>query len=195
MLCCKLNSVADLLTRPITDNSYNILVSHYPLLNGASKLYHECEPYHGCVNGDELLGVLHAAKHRPHMYLHGHVHKGYQDTLRFNDTTSVDASPQFMLSFNPGSSGYGLHQPASVNKAGKPRSAAFNVYTITYRDKARDTTSGSGSSSPSSSCTERASSHTIVQRAAENTFYVCMERYVFDGQQFVVEPVAYESGY
>ena len=121
-------------------STYNILLGHYPVLDGTGHAYELQEPWHGVTNGASLRTLLQQPENRvqPQMFLHGHVHKGFCDALTLptpkqlqesnrgshSDESSAGISPaRQMLIFNPGSAGQAFNEKAR-------RTAAFNIYTI-----------------------------------------------------------------
>jgi 3',5'-cyclic AMP phosphodiesterase CpdA len=147
-------------------SSYNMLVSHYPLLDGQGGPYELAHKWHGAQNAQQLRDVLTQTtnlKARPHVYLHGHVHRGYADQMVLssgstdNGTGDDEAVPEphQLLSFDPGSAGQAFN-------AHKQRCAAFNVYTITKGEAPQP--SSAATASLSSSAAEPA----LPVAAAEN---------------------------
>lgn len=120
-------------------STYNILLGHYPVLDGTGHAYELQEPWHGVTNGAALRHILQHSENRvqPQMFLHGHVHKGFCDTLTLpkqaqesnrngssdDESTAGIASARQMLIFNPGSAGQAFSEKSR-------RTAAFNIYTI-----------------------------------------------------------------
>lgn len=117
---------------------YNILLGHYPVLDGHGRPYEQQHRFHGVSNGAQLRDLLQQAQNRikPHMFLHGHVHRGFRDQLPLDAVSASAAHPgaasspaggatsaHQMLIFNPGSSGQSY-------SARSKRCAAFNIYTI-----------------------------------------------------------------
>lgn len=131
-------------------STYNLLVGHYPILDGHGRPYELGHPWHGVANGPVLRSLLLNRSNRihPHMFLHGHVHRGFQDQLGLETIDpEIPAATRHMITCNPGSSGQAF-------SARKKRCAAFNLYTITRGGDARintDATIASESSSSSSS--------------------------------------------
>lgn len=118
-------------------SSYNLLVGHYPILDGRGRAYEEVHKWHGVSNGAALRTVLQHPSNlvAPHLFVHGHVHRGFQDQLvlgrnggvareeQDEDELDHHSTPRQMLICNSGSSGQSF-------SAKKKRCAAFNVYTI-----------------------------------------------------------------
>jgi len=165
-------------------SSYNVLVSHYPLLNGAGVgvPYESSRPWqesywHGARNGGDLRALLLHPRLavQPNMFLHGHVHRGYIDRLRLHGEDAGHSNE--LLSFDPGSGG----QSFDVERR---RCAAFNVYSITRLDS-----SDGRPASPGVLAFE--------QQAADGTrFRVQVERWLHDGTRFRPErPVPYTEGF
>jgi len=115
-------------------SAYLSLLSHYPMLSGSGRPYEVLYSLHGVSNGGELRRILLSKQSqlKPHMFLHGHVHRGYMDQMSLDGNGDADASdgssdptrPRHqLLSFNPGSGGQAFDPKHR-------RTAAFNLYTI-----------------------------------------------------------------
>jgi hypothetical protein len=174
-------------------SSYNVLVSHYPLLDGrgSGRAYERPWPWqanfwHGAHNSDELRRIFLQPenKARPQMYLHGHVHHGYTDRMPL----SADGE-QVLHSFDPGSGGQSF-------SAEKKRCAAFNVYTITQLQTHEE---AGGDSNSVKDVPAAASSNALVfeQPSSDGRvrYRVEVERWLHDGKQFQKESKPYTEGF
>jgi len=174
-------------------SSFNVLVSHYPLLDGhgSGQAYERPWPWqanfwHGAHNSDELRRIFLQPENmaRPQMYLHGHVHRGYTNRMQL----SADGQ-QVLHSFDPGSGGQSF-------SGEKKRCAAFNVYTITQLQPHEE---GSDSSDSDKDVPAAASSNALVfeQPSSDGRmrYRVQVERWLHDGKQFQKESKPYTEGF
>jgi len=123
---------------------YSLLAGHYPVLDGAGGAYEHAHKWHSVSNGAALRAVLQDVRNRikPQLFLHGHVHRGYQDQLPLQPPGSVvqsaDKSPledeiertrpvHQMLICDPGAAGQTFSKKSF-------RAAAFNIYTLRRGD-------------------------------------------------------------
>jgi 3',5'-cyclic AMP phosphodiesterase CpdA len=90
-----------------------VLSLHYPLVDRHGAIYDGVE--HGLANARALIATLRAARRRPDLIVHGHVHHGFRAALDVGDASIPIC--------NPGAGGY-----AWIPKT--QRAACFNVYTV-----------------------------------------------------------------
>ena len=120
-------------TEPLPfQSTFNLVVGHYPVLDGQGQVYEKVHKWHGVSNGETLIQTLQHSENvlKPQMFIHGHVHRGFQDQLPLPSSHPSSShqdlpatSRHQMLILNPGSSGQSFSEE-------KKRCAAYNVYTI-----------------------------------------------------------------
>lgn len=160
-LHCMLN---DLTSLHSIHNNYNIVVTHYPVLDRKTQTdYGKLHYNHGVTNNHKLIELLNNATIKPNLIIHGHVHGGYSTRLYYNTQHN-----SYTPIYDPGSSG----QTYVKNK----RSAAFNIYNISHNDAGTVSTTDS---------------HTHQR----NPWHMNVQRYVYNGMEFRLEPEPYTSGY
>lgn len=67
------------LASPSLDGRAVVLATHYPVVGPGGEPY--ADPQHCVLNNGELLDVLRAARRRPDVVVHGHIHRSYSSAL------------------------------------------------------------------------------------------------------------------
>jgi hypothetical protein len=98
-----LEELTRVLMQPALANQFVILMTHYPLLDGAGRDYMTAHPLHGCENNDELVKVLNRVRANggrlPNLIVHGHEHKGFGGNLCIGGDVNITIH-------NAGAAGY-----------------------------------------------------------------------------------------
>lgn len=168
----------------IPSHHFIVIATHYPVLDQYGNDYGRLHHHHGVVNGYELIELLHDVDIKPHLIVHGHIHKGYHTVLKLNNsaTTGDDGRcsihhQKYIPIYNSGSSGQKYVKSV--------RSAAYNMYSISQHIST-DIDSTALSSSLSTS-----SQHNHIL----GNWKLSVERYVYNGNEFHKEHTPYCTKY
>ena len=108
----QLTDLADLLNGDDLKD-HVILTLHYPVVDRSGVVYNGRK--HGLLNAERLMEVLAAAKRKPDMVLHGHVHHGYRAVMHLGGAE--------VPTYDCGASGYAYLPELR-------RCASMNMYTF-----------------------------------------------------------------